>query len=140
MLKRTATAEWTGSLQDGSGKMRMQSGWEGVYSVPSRFADGPGTNPEELIAAAHAGCYSMALTAALGRGGYDPVSVATTARVEVDKTGAGWTITRIHLQTEARVEGIEAEKFQNIAMDAKANCPVSRALAGPEITLEARLA
>jgi osmotically inducible protein OsmC len=140
MPTRSADARWEGSLKDGKGTMRLGGGaWEGPYSFASRFEDGSGTNPEELIAAAHAGCFSMALSAALGRAGHDPDRVSTTAKVHLDKGDTGFSITRIDLVTEAVVPGIEASAFQDIAADAKANCPVSRALAGAEITLEATL-
>jgi osmotically inducible protein OsmC len=141
MPTRSADARWEGSLKDGKGTMRLGGGaWEGPYSFASRFEDGSGTNPEELIAAAHAGCFSMALSAALGRAGHDPDRVSTTAKVHLDKGDTGFSITRIDLVTEAVVPGIEAGAFQEIAADAKANCPVSRALAGAEITLDATLA
>lgn len=121
--------------------MRLGGGaYDGPYSFVSRFEDGSGTNPEELIAAAHAGCFSMALSAALGRAGHDPDSVSTTAAVHLDKGDAGFSITRVHLTTNAVVPGIEQAKFEEIANEAKANCPVSRALAGVEITLDATLA
>ena len=120
--------------------MRLGGGaWEGPYSFSSRFEDGSGTNPEELIAAAHAGCFSMALSAALGRAGHDPQSVATVAEVNLEKQEAGFAITRISLRTEANVPGIDESEFQSIAADAKANCPVSKVLAGAEINLDAIL-
>ena len=140
MPTRTADARWEGSLKDGKGTMRLGGGaYEGPYSFSSRFEDGTGTNPEELIAAAHAGCFSMALSAALGRAGHDPESVSTTARLELDKGDSGFSITRITLVTNAVVPGIDEAKFQEVAADAKANCPVSRALAGVDIALEATL-
>ncbi len=121
--------------------MRMQSGsYEGPYSFVSRFEEGAGTNPEELIGAAHAGCFSMALSAALGRAGHDPDSVSTNAAVHLEKGDSGFSITRVHLTTEAVVPGIEQAQFEEIANEAKANCPVSKALAGVEITLDAKLA
>jgi len=106
--------------------------FEGAYSFASRFEEGTGTNPEELIAAAHAGCYSMALSADLGRAGYSPEQVSTRARVHLEKTDAGQTIVRIELHTEAKVPGIDNEAFQSIAMGTKSACPVSRALAAVE--------
>src|SRR4051794_33175735 len=107
MPKRTASAVWNGSLTEGSGKMRMGSGaYEGPYSFQSRFEEGDGTNPEELIAAAHAGCFSMALSGELGRAGHEPESIETTATVQIDKADAGFKITRIELDSEARVPGI----------------------------------
>jgi osmotically inducible protein OsmC len=140
MPTRTADARWEGPLREGKGTMRLGGGaYEGPYSFTSRFEDGSGTNPEELIAAAHAGCFSMALSSALGKAGHDPDSVSTTAAVELEKGDAGFSITRIKLTTEAAVPGIDDEQFQAIAQDAKANCPVSRALAAVEITLDATL-
>ena len=142
MPKRKAEARWDGSLQDGNGTMRMASGaYEGPYSFESRFEEGEGTNPEELIAAAHAGCFSMALSGELGRAGYDAESVETTATVHIEPVGDGFGITRIELQTRARVPGIEDQEFQRIAAAAKAGCPVSQALAAVEtIELDAELA
>lgn len=120
--------------------MRLGGGaYEGPYSFASRFEDGNGTNPEELLGAAHAGCFSMALSGALGRAGHDPDSVATTANVELEKGESGFSITKVRLVTEAVVPGIDDAQFQEIAQQAKANCPVSRALAGVEISLEATL-
>jgi lipoyl-dependent peroxiredoxin len=141
MPKRTADARWEGSLQEGHGRMTMTSGaYEGPYSFQSRFQEGDGTNPEELIAAAHAGCFSMALSAELGRAGHDAESVDTTATVHLDKVGEGFGITRIELDTHARVPGIEDEEFQGIADAAKKGCPVSQALAAVEnIELKAEL-
>lgn len=140
MPVRTSEAQWDGSLPEGSGRMRFGGGaFEGQYSFGSRFEEGEGTNPEELIGAAHAGCFSMALAGALGRAGHEPESVSTTARVHLDKDDAGFTITSVELQTEAAVPGISDEEFQSVAGDAKANCPVSRALGGVEIKLDARL-
>jgi lipoyl-dependent peroxiredoxin len=141
MAVRTASAQWDGNLQQGRGTMSLGSGaFQGAYSFSSRFEEGTGTNPEELIGAAHAGCFTMALTAALGRGGFAPQSVHTTARVHLEKLPDGFAITRIELETEARVPGIEPAKFQEIADGAKKGCPVSKALAGTQITLAARLA
>ena len=139
MAVRTARAQWDGSLQEGKGTMALGSGaFQGQYSFASRFEEGTGTNPEELIAAAHAGCFSMALTAALGRNGFNPQGVKTEARVQLLKQEAGFAITRIELDTEARVAGIDEAKFQEIAEAAKKGCPVSKALAGTEIVLKAR--
>jgi lipoyl-dependent peroxiredoxin len=141
MPKRTASARWDGSLQDGAGTMRMASGaYEGAYSFQSRFEEGDGTNPEELIAAAHAGCFSMALSAGLGQAGYEPESVETEATVQIDKVGDGFAITHILLRSRARVPGIDADEFQQQAQAAKEGCPVSKALAGVDsIELEAEL-
>jgi osmotically inducible protein OsmC len=140
MPVRTADAQWEGTLQDGKGQMRLGGGaYEGAYSFKSRFEDGAGTNPEELIAAAHAGCFSMALSAALGRAGHDPTRVHTTAEVHLEKRDEGFRITRIHLTTEAAVPGIDEAAFREVAETAKRTCPVSVALAGPDITLDAKL-
>ena len=141
MPVRRANAGWQGDLKGGSGRMALGSGaWEGPFSFSTRFEDEPGTNPEELVAAAHAGCFSMALTAALGRAGYNPRSVDTKAKAHLEITDAGPAITRIELETEARVPDIDDEAFQEQAAGAKANCPVSKALAGVEIRLQATLA
>jgi osmotically inducible protein OsmC len=140
MPVRSADARWEGPLQGGKGTMRLAGGaFEGPYSFASRFEEGAGTNPEELIAAAHAGCFSMALSGALGRAGHDPVSVQTTAKVTLEKQEAGFRITRIVLVTEAEVPGIDEATFQEVAEGAKKGCPVSVALAGTEIGLEAKL-
>jgi lipoyl-dependent peroxiredoxin len=141
MPKRRAEARWDGSLQDGNGTMRMASGsYEGPYSFQSRFEEGDGTNPEELIAAAHAGCFSMALSGELGRAGHDADSVETAATVHIDKAGDGFAITRVELDTRARVPGIEDDEFQRIAEAAKEGCPVSKALGGVDsIVVKAEL-
>ena len=140
MPVRSASAAWQGDIKGGGGTMKMQSGaYEGKYSFGSRFEQDPGTNPEELIAAAHAGCYSMALTAALGRAGFSPNGVETTARVHLEITEAGPTITRVELTTQANVSEIDEATFQEHAAGAKANCPVSKVLAGADISLEATL-
>ncbi|HYD68142.1 OsmC family protein [Azospirillum sp.] len=140
MAVRQSDAEWRGDLMKGSGTMRLGSGaYEGAYSFPSRFENGQGTNPEELIAAAHAGCYSMALSAGLSKAGHVPTRVHTTARAHLEKVGEGFAITRIELDCEAEVPGLDAAAFQQQAEGAKKNCPVSKALAGTEITLNARL-
>jgi len=138
MPVRTADAQWEGSLEDGKGTMRMNA-WEGPYSFASRFQDGAGTNPEELIAAAHAGCYSMALAGGLSKAGHVPDSVRTTAKVHIDKGETGFKITRIELETEARVSGIADGTFQEIAEATKEGCPVSQALEAVPIELKARL-
>jgi osmotically inducible protein OsmC len=143
MPVRTADAEWTGTLQEGTGHMRMGGGaYEGAYSFASRFEEGEGTNPEELIAAAHAGCYSMALSGNLGRAGFSPEHVTTTARVHLEKGDAGFSVTRIELDTRASVGGgIDDATFQEIARTTKDTCPVSRALAAvSEVTVTAVLA
>ncbi len=140
MAIRTATAQWDGTLQDGRGTMSLGSGaFQGAYSFASRFEEGKGTNPEELIGAAHAGCFSMAFAAALGKGGFTPKRVRTAANVQLLKGDAGFSITAIDLETEAEVPGIDEAKFQEIANGAKTGCPVSRALAGTEIRLKAKL-
>lgn len=136
---RSATAEWRGNLREGKGAMKLEA-WEGPYSFASRFEQGAGTNPEELIAGAHAGCFSMAFSGILEAAGFSPTRVHTTARVSVEKDGDGFSITKSHLITEADVPGIDEAAFQKHASEAKEGCPVSRALAGVEITLEARLA
>ncbi|MEO5928918.1 MAG: OsmC family protein [Candidatus Kapaibacterium sp.] len=137
---RSANAVWEGSLQTGNGTMKLSSGaFEGAYSFSSRFEEGTGTNPEELIGAAHAGCFSMALSGALGRNGFTPERIATEAKVHLTKDDAGFIISRIDLQTEATVPGIDDAKFQEIAAGAKAGCPISRSLAGVEINLDAKL-
>jgi osmotically inducible protein OsmC len=141
MPARTASAVWEGSLQEGKGTMKLGSGaFEGAYSFTSRFENGAGTNPEELIGAAHAGCFSMALSAELGAAGFTPDRIATTANVHLVKTDAGFSISRIDLQTEGTVPGIDEARFKEIAENAKKGCPVSRALAGVDIHLDAKLA
>jgi lipoyl-dependent peroxiredoxin len=141
MPERTANARWEGSLTEGNGTMRMASGaYEGPYSFQSRFQEGDGTNPEELIAAAHAGCFSMALSAELGKAGHNPESVESEAIVHLEEEGEGFAIKRIELRTRARVPGISDEQFQEAAEGAKKGCPVSQALAAVEsIELEAQL-
>jgi osmotically inducible protein OsmC len=139
MPQRTGSAEWTGGLKDGQGSLALGSGaFEGRYSFGSRFEEGAGTNPEELIGAAHAACFSMALAGALGKAGYPPRRVTTTARVDLEMND-GARISTITLDTEAEVPGIDADEFQKQAEGARQNCPVSRALAGVDIRLEARL-
>ena len=141
MPDRSSSAVWEGDLQSGSGTMTIGSGaWVGPYSFKSRFEDGKGTNPEELIAAAHAGCYSMALSAALSKGGHPPTKIETTAKVSLTKGDSGFNIGKIHLVTNAAVPGIDAAAFKQTAEEAKKNCPVSKVLAGAEITLDATLA
>jgi osmotically inducible protein OsmC len=140
MAVRMSEAEWRGNLREGAGRVKLGSGaFEGNYSVPSRFEDGKGTNPEELLGAAHAGCYSMALSAGLSKAGHPPTRVHTVARVHLEKVGEGFGITRIELECEAEVPGIDAAAFQEQAEGAKKGCPVSKALAATEITLKAKL-
>lgn len=142
MAIRTSKAQWDGNLQQGRGTMSLGSGaWSGAYSFQSRFEEGAGTNPEELIAAAHAGCFSMAFANALAKAGFEPKRVSTTANVQLLKGDAGFSITQVELKTEADVPGIDPAKFQALAEEAKTGCPVSRALAGgPQIKLDAKLA
>jgi lipoyl-dependent peroxiredoxin len=137
MPVRGAEAEWNGNLREGRGTVRIESGaFEGPYSFTSRFEAGKGTNPEELLGAAHAGCFSMALAAGLTRAGHAPTRIHTTARVHLDKRGEAFEITRIELATRGRVPGIDEAEFRRQAETAKANCPVSKALAGSAISLE----
>jgi osmotically inducible protein OsmC len=139
MPQRKGSAEWIGGLKEGKGSLSLGSGaFQGSYSFGSRFEEGKGTNPEELIGAAHAACFSMALAGALGKAGFEPNRVTTTANVELDMKN-GPRIATITLQTEAEVPGIDEEEFQKQAEGAKENCPVSKALAGVDIRLDARL-
>ena len=146
MLQRTSTAVWRGNGMEGKGALSTQSGAfkEQPYSFKTRFAseDGrAGTNPEELIAAAHAGCFAMALSFTLTGAGHAPEELRATSTVKMEQEGGGWVIRSSALTVEGRVPGIDAAKFQDLANQAKANCPVSKALAGvPEITLDASLA
>ena len=140
MAIRTAKAQWDGPLQEGKGNMSFGSGaWSGAYSFGSRFEEGTGTNPEELIGAAHAGCFSMAFAGRLGKAGFAPKRVSTTANVHLTKGEAGFSITTVELKTEAEVPNIDEAKFQEIAEGAKKGCPVSKALAATEIKLTAKL-
>ncbi len=140
MAARRAEAVWEGGLMDGRGRMKLGSGaFEGNYSFRTRFEEERGTNPEELIGAAHAGCFSRALAAGLNKAGFKPRSIQTTAVVHLEKVGEGFSITRIELDTAASVPGIDEETFKRQADMAKAGCPVSKALAGSQISLKARL-
>jgi osmotically inducible protein OsmC len=140
MAVRTAEAEWKGNLREGQGTVRLGSGaFEGRYSFPSRFESGQGTNPEELIGAAHAGCFSMALSAGLSKAGFIPTRIHTTAQVHLEPVEGGFAITKIELATEALVPGLDNATFQQQAEAAKKGCPVSKALAGTAITLTAKL-
>jgi osmotically inducible protein OsmC len=140
MPTRKANAQWNGDLKSGNGTMTFGSGaYSGRYSFASRFEDGEGTNPEELIGAAHAGCFSMALSLELSKAGYDPKSIKTQAKVTFDVTDGGPAITGIKLIAKADVPGIENDKFQEFAHGAKEGCPVSKALAGTEISVDATL-
>jgi len=136
---RTAQAEWHGDLKGGNGTMTIGGRFEGPFTFSSRFEEGAGSNPEELLAAAHAGCFSMALSNGLAESGHTPIRVSTTANVTLGLTEAGQTITTIELVTEAEVPGIDPAEFQKIAEATKSGCPVSRALTGPEIRLRATL-
>ena len=137
MAIRTSSAEWKGSLKEGSGTVKLASGaFEGPYTYSSRFEEGPGSNPEELIGAAHAGCFSMFLAALLSDAGFVPTRIHTTATVHLR---AGPTIALIELKTEAEVPNISEAAFLEQAEAAKKNCPVSKALAAVEITLNAKL-
>ena len=142
MPTRIADAEWNGTLKEGNGHLRMATGaWEGPYSFSSRFEEGEGTNPEELLAAAHAGCFSMKFAGDLGTAGFSPRSVKTTAKVHLERGEAGWAIAAIELECEAQVDGVDDPTFQEIAERSKAACPVSKALAAvPSITVNAKLA
>jgi osmotically inducible protein OsmC len=138
---RKAEADWNGGIMDGKGTVKLGSGaFEGAYSFQSRFGDDTkATNPEELIAAAHAGCYTMALSGNLGRAGYKPANIHTTAKVKIEKQGDGFVIPNIDLESTAEVEGISDDEFQKIAEETKKTCPVSQVLAGAEISLDAKL-
>lgn len=140
MPVRTANAKWNGNLREGNGTMKFGGGaFEGQYSFNSRFESGIGTNPEELIGAAHAGCFSMAFSAGLDAAGHKPNSVATTAKVSIEPVEGGFGITKIELDCEADVPGIDPAKFQELAEGAKKGCPVSKALAAVNIVLNAKL-
>jgi osmotically inducible protein OsmC len=139
-MKRKGSAAWSGGLKDGKGKVSTDSGVldDTQYSFSTRFEDGKGTNPEELIAAAHAGCFSMALSGQLGKAGLTADRIATTASVSLEKSDAGFSITAVHLDVRARVPGADKRAFDKAAADAKAGCPVSRVL-NAEITMDAKL-
>ena len=140
MVARKADAEWQGDLRSGKGRVSLGSGtYSGPYSFRSRFESGDGTNPEELIGAAHAGCFSMALAAGLSAAGHAPERIHTVATVDIEQQDGGFAIPRIRLETEARVPGIDQAAFKEHAETAKASCPVSKALAGTTIELEAKL-
>jgi osmotically inducible protein OsmC len=139
-MKRAGSAVWKGSLKEGKGEVSTESGAlkSLQYSFKTRFENGPGTNPEELIGAAHAGCFSMALSGQLGSMGITPESIRTNAIVSMDKLDQGWTVTGIHLDVVATIPGADAGAFQKAAQTAKATCPISRLL-NTTITMEARL-
>jgi osmotically inducible protein OsmC len=140
MPTRNAEATWEGDLKSGKGNMKLAGGaYNGAYSFASRFEQGQGTNPEELIAAAHAGCFSMALSHGLAQAGFTPKRVHTVAKVHLEKTAEGFGIPRIDLETDAEVPGISEDVFKQQAETAKKNCPVSKLLKGAEITLKTKL-
>jgi osmotically inducible protein OsmC len=137
---RTAAAEWSGNLTEGKGHITVQSGTlDAPYDFRARTADGKGTNPEELIGAAHAGCFTMQLSALLGAAGFAATKLRTTAKVHLEKQGAGFAIPRIELELEGAVPGMSANDFQKQAETAKASCPVSKALAGTAISLTVKM-
>ena len=140
LMKRTASAVWQGGLKDGKGSISTDSGVleNTQYSFSTRFEEGKGTNPEELIAAAHAGCFSMALSGQLGNAGLTAERINTSAAVTLEKTDAGFTITKVHLDVTAKIPGATDEAFQTAAGNAKAGCPISRLLKA-EITMDAKL-
>lgn len=139
-MKRNASAEWNGGIKDGKGTISTDSGVlsESQYSFSTRFEHGIGTNPEELIAAAHAGCFSMALSAELGEAGLTAESIKTAASVTIDKVEGGFAITKVHLDVTARIPGAEQQAFESAANSAKINCPVSKVL-NAEITMDTKL-
>ena len=139
-MKRNASAVWKGDLKSGKGTISTDSGVlsDTQYSFKTRFEDGKGTNPEELIAAAHAGCFSMALSSELGKLGLTADAIRTTASVSLEKTDAGFTITSVHLDLKAKIPGADKETFETAANNAKKGCPVSRVL-NADITLDAAL-
>ena len=140
MIVRTSSAQWQGDLKQGKGSLELGSGvYKGPYSFRSRFADGTETNPEELIAAAHAACYSMALAHGLSSAGHVPTSVKTSAKVHLEQQGAGFAITLIELVTEAAVPGLDNAAFQKAAEETKQGCPISKALSATPMTLTAKL-
>jgi len=139
-MKRKASAVWSGDLKSGKGSLSTESGTlkQTQYSFSTRFENGVGTNPEELIAAAHAGCFSMAFSAELGKAGFTPTTINTTATITMEKTDAGFTVTESHLDMTAKIPGIDQAKFTAIANGAKAGCPISRPL-NAKISLDAKL-
>jgi osmotically inducible protein OsmC len=139
-MERKASATWKGGLKDGKGIVSTDSGVlsQTPYSFHTRFENQPGTNPEELIAAAHAGCFSMALSAQLGNAGFTPERIDTNANLTMEKLDAGWAITKVHLTVRAKVPGADAAKFNTAAENAKAGCPVSKVL-NAKITMDAKL-
>ncbi|MEZ0602510.1 OsmC family protein [Paraburkholderia sp. IW21] len=139
-MKKTASAKWQGGIKDGGGSISTGSGVlkDAQYGFNARFEDGPGTNPEELLGAAHAGCFSMALSLQLGEAGMVPQSIETTATVTLDKSDGGFSITAVHLDVRARIPGAEKQAFEKAANAAKEGCPVSKVL-NAEITMDAHL-
>jgi lipoyl-dependent peroxiredoxin len=139
-MQRKASAQWRGGLKDGKGTVSTGSGalQNKAYSFTTRFENEPGTNPEELIAAAHAGCFSMALSGQLGGAGMTADAIDTTATVTMEKLDAGWTVTKVHLDVTARIPNADKAKFEQAANNAKAGCPISRLLKA-EITMDAKL-
>ena len=139
-MKRKASAVWHGDLKQGKGAISTESGVlsQAQYSFSTRFENGVGTNPEELVAAAHAGCFSMALSAELGKGGISPESIRTAALLTMDRLEAGWTVTEIHLEVSAKIPGVDRAAFEQAANAAKAGCPISRLL-NAKITMNAQL-
>jgi len=139
-VKRRASAVWNGGLRDGNGAISTDSGVlsDTQYSFTTRFEDGIGTNPEELIAAAHAGCFSMALSAQLSEAGLTPEKIHTVAEVTLEKLDPGWTVTRVHLSVTAKIPGADRARFETAANEAKAGCPISRLL-NAQISMEAKL-
>ncbi|WP_210527807.1 OsmC family protein [Rubellimicrobium arenae] len=142
MIQKHGSARWQGGLRDGKGQVSTETGVlsNEDYSFAKRFGDQPGTNPEELIGAAHASCFSMALAAALEKAGVTAENIESTSTVSLEQKGPGFEITRVHLDVVATIPGASADQFREIAEDAKANCPVSKVLAGADITMSARLA
>jgi lipoyl-dependent peroxiredoxin len=139
-MKRSASAHWEGNLTEGTGTVSTESGVlaQTPYTFKSRFEGGKGTNPEELVASAHAGCFTMALSLFLGNAGFTPTSLDTTAEVSLEQVKSAWAITSVHLTLKAKVPNIDQEKFQELATFAKANCPISKLL-NAEVTLHATL-
>jgi len=139
-MQRKASARWQGTVKDGTGTISTQSATlkDTPYSFVARFGDGKGTNPEELVAAGHAGCFTMALSFMLNNAGFTAEAIDTEATLTLEQVNAAWTVTSIHLTTRARVPGIDAAKFAEVAGDAKANCPISRLL-NATITMDAKL-
>lgn len=140
MAIANAHATWKGGLKDGDGTMALGSGaFDGPFSFKTRFEGTPGTNPEELIGAAHAGCFSMAFSGVLGKAGFSPASISTSATVHLEQVAGGFSITLIELETEAEIPDISEEDFQRLANEAKSGCPISKVLTGAQIELNATL-